>query len=259
MCKLYPEWRERDASVLAIGHDFVNTQASIKRMIPKIMGTVELIRDPATLLIRSRFYFYGDAASSQLAQDIAEDMAAHWNEAAVSIRIRKEFFRVEFRIEGICPLALGPDIVWYNQDPSLNFFRIEEFSQSDISFVDGIGSNTGYFKLGNLLNHSTTAAHEYGHTLGLDHPASLDIRGMGQPGIMYPRGTICDSPYQYDPAATPGQPGATLNPYTRKVLSSDIEALRLDRLSISPGRTAILGEFSSLYHEKHLKSPEPLA
>ena len=117
--------------------------------------------------------------------------------------------------------------------------------------MDGLGCNTGYFKLGNLLNHSTTAAHEYGHTLGLDHPKDLDIRGKGQPGIMYPRGTLCDPAYQYDPAAPAGGPGGTLNPFTRKVLDSDIAGLRLSRLAFGGQRLQVVGEFSSYYHQKH--------
>ena len=99
-----------------------------------------------------------------------------------------------------------------------NYFRVEEFSESHISFVDGIGSNTGYFKLDNLLNNSTTAAHEFGHTLGLLHPEHLDIRGKGAPGIMYPRGTIVDPHFQYDPDAEPAATGGTMNPFHRKVL-----------------------------------------
>jgi hypothetical protein len=143
--------------------------------------------------------------------------------------------------------------VWYNSDPIFNFFRIEEFSHSHISFADGIKSNTGYFKLDNLLNHSTTAAHEYGHTLGLDHPADLDIRGKGQPGIMYPRGTICDPAYQYDPAALPLQAGGTLNPYTRKVLQQDIANLGLQRLFFDRKGVAVIGDFSGLYHDRHIQ------
>jgi hypothetical protein len=122
----------------------------------------------------------------------------------------------------------------------------------NISFVDGIGSNTGYFKLDNLLQTSTTAAHEYGHTIGLIHPDNLDIRGKGIPGIMFPRGTICDPQFQYDPAAEPGKPGGTLNPQHRKVLQSDIEDLKLHRLFFNEKNRAIVGEFSSLYHEKHI-------
>jgi hypothetical protein len=166
--------------------------------------------------------------------------------------IRKELFDVVFDIEGIYQPGLEPESVWYNTNPRLNFFRIEEFSMTHISFVDGLNSNTGYFKLDNLLNNSTTAAHEYGHTLGLEHPASLDIRGQGQPGIMYPRGTICDPLFQYDVRARPLEPGGTLNPYTRKVLASDIGDLKLHRLSFDRKGLATLGDFSNIYHEKHL-------
>ena len=161
---------------------------------------------------------------------------------------------VEFIIRGYYETDLPPENVWFNTNPRNNYFRIEEISPVHVSFVDGIKCNTGYFKLDNLFNNSTTAAHEYGHTIGLDHPEILDIRGMGQPGIMYPRGTICDPLYQYDPAAEPLKPGGTINPYTRKVLQSDIDQLRLHKLDWNNG-FAVLGDFSSIYHGK--EQPQP--
>jgi len=215
------------------------------------MGEAELQIISQKLIIHSVFFFYGDAASNDLSLQIANDISTHWNEPAAKIRISNNLYDVQFDIEGIYEPDLDPERIWYNDNPRFNFFRIEGFANGNISFVDGIGCNSGYFLLSNLLQTGTTAAHEYGHTLGLEHPNKLDIRGQGVPGIMYPRGTICDPAFQYDPAAEPGKAGGTLNPMYRKVLTTDIEALKLHKLLFNNGR-AVVGDFSSLYHEKHV-------
>lgn len=216
------------------------------------MGIAEIISNQ--LFIRSTFLFYGEAATDTLSKQIAADIANHWNESTATAMVNRKMMRVIFDIKGVYSPQLNPEDVYYNYNPQNNYFRIEEYSNVHISFVDDIPCNTGYFKLDNLLNNSTTAAHEYGHTLGLKHPELLDIRGEGQPGIMYPRGTICDPHYQYDAAAQPLAPGGTLNPYKRKVLQKDIEALKLHRLSFDTTGKAMLGDFSSLWHDKHLPS-----
>jgi hypothetical protein len=216
------------------------------------MGEAELIKSTNRIIIHSAFIFYGDAASPSLATQIAEDISNHWNEPKGRSKIKSDWFDMVFDIEGYYEADLQPETVWYNTNPRNNYFRIEEFSMNHVSSVDGLNCNTGYFKYDNLLNNSTTAAHEYGHTLGLDHPKILDIRSKGQPGIMYPRGTICDPLFQYDMNALPLQPGGTLNPFTRKVLQSDIDDLKLHRLSFNKNGFAMIGDFSSIYHQKHL-------
>jgi hypothetical protein len=189
-----------------------------------------------------------DALAAQVAKDIAE----HWNEPKATVYISGQLYTVVFAIEGIWSKSLTPDMVFDNENPRNNYFRIEEYAMNNISFVDGLPCNTGYFKLGNLLNNSTTAAHEYGHTLGLAHPQQLDILSQGQPGIMYPRGTICDPQYHYDPLAQPGEKGGTLNPFTRKVLQSDIDLLQLQQLPFNRQGRAVIGDFSAVFHETHL-------
>ncbi len=214
------------------------------------MGIV-FIDDSSRLVIRSLFYFYGNAASEALAKKIADDIAHYWNEPDVFIRGHQ----VCFDIEGFYAPDLLPDTVWYNDDPSKNFFRIEDYSQIDISFVDGIGSNTGYFKLANLLHTGTTAAHEYGHTIGLHHPHILDIRGTGTPGIMYPRGTIVDVEFQYNPGAIAGDGanGGTMDATKRKVTEADIYALNLHQFNFNRKPVHTIGEFSSVYHQQHVQ------
>ncbi len=214
------------------------------------MGEAEWLKSESKIRIHSDFYFYGDAASQMFADTIASDIALHWNQPSGMVYIKKVPCAVEFIIRGYYEKELAPEMVWFNTNPRNNYFRIEEVSPVHVSFVDGINCNTGYFKLDNLLNNSTTAAHEYGHTIGLDHPDILDIRGKGQPGIMYPRGTICDPLFQYDPNAEPLKPGGTLNPFTRRVLQSDIDQLQLNKLEWNKQGFAVLGGFSSLYHGK---------
>src|SRR5580704_5405562 len=197
------------------------------------MGEAELIRSLGLLIIHSVFYFYGDDSSKELSIQIAEDIANHWNEPKGKVKIKGDWYEVKFDIEGYHEPDILPERIWYNTFPRFNYFRIESFTEHHVSFVDGSPSNTGYFKTDNLRNNSTTAAHEYGHTLGLNHPDILDIRGKGVPGIMYPRGTVCDPEFQYDPNAMALQAGGTMNPYTRKVLQTDIDDLKLTRLSIN--------------------------
>lgn len=216
------------------------------------MGIAELDRDNLLITIRAHMILYGDAAHETLARQVAEEIETHWNAANAQVFIGNSRYTLVFRITGAYENELTPSDIHENDNPLNNYFRVEEFSEIHISFVDGVGSNTGYFKLDNLLNNSTTAAHEFGHTLGLEHPENLDIRGTGAPGIMYPRGTIVDPHFQYDPSAAPASVGGTMNPYHRKVSQQDVNDLRLDRLSYDKNGKAVVGAFSSVWHRKHL-------
>jgi hypothetical protein len=221
------------------------------------MGEAELHSTTGELIIRSTFCIYGDAATTQLAEQMASDIQNHWNEPGASVVIKKKPYNIHFEINGIYEPVLKPEKVWYNDDPRMNYFRVERYVTGNISFVDGIGCNTGYFKLDNLLQTSTTAAHEYGHTIGLEHPKIPDIRGGLAPGIMYPRGTVCDPLLQYDPNAQPAAYGGFLDPRHRRVSLKDIEDLHLHKLYFNEEGFAKVGEFTSIYHEAHMENPAP--
>lgn len=212
------------------------------------MGTAELGQQE--LIIRSRIITYGNASSEALTGLMREEIETMWNEPDTWILLDGYYFRVVFRIDGLYQPELTDIDIYQNLDPANNYFRIEEFAHGNISFVDGLGCNSGYFKLENLYTGSTTAAHEYGHTLGLPHPEILDIRGQGVPGIMYPRGTLVDPEFQYEPDKQPGTKGGTLYPIYRRVKEADILQLNLHRLDFRNGH-AVLGEFSNIWHPDH--------
>lgn len=212
------------------------------------MGTAEIHNNQ--LVIHSNIITYGNAADEAVTQLMREEIETMWNEPKGICLINRQQLIVNFRISGLFQPDITDIDIYQNTDPANNFFRIEEFAMGNISFVDGLGCNSGYFKLENLYKGSTTAAHEYGHTLGLEHPADLDIRGRGVPGIMYPRGTLVDPPYQYEPDKPAGTKGGTMHPMYRKVHQADIDDLKLYKLDFKNSR-AVLGEFTNVWHPDH--------
>lgn len=215
------------------------------------MGELELNKDHSEIVIYSNIYLYGDAASEELAQRFCEEIETMWNEAEGSVVIDNKDYSIRFVIQGTFSPKLSELDVLENTNPRNNYFRVEEYSPINISWVDGLGSNTGYMLLENLYQGSTTAAHEYGHTLGLDHPKDLNLIGKGIPGIMYPRGTLVDPKYQYDFKALPGEKGGTIHPMYRRVQQEDIDLLGITNLLKYDQR--YIGKFSSVYHEKHIR------
>jgi hypothetical protein len=214
------------------------------------MGEVEIDTLNNTVTISSHIITYGDAADESITTSIREEIETMWNEPGGIITLGRTPFLVMFRVTATLYANVDMIEVYSNTNPRNNYFRIEEYAQGNISFVDGLGCNSGYFKLENLYIGSTTAAHEYGHTLGLDHPVDIDYRGKGVPGIMYPRGTLVDPQFQYDPLKPAGVTGGTMHPMYRKVFAEDIAALRLDRLRFKNGRS-ILGDFTNVFHFNH--------
>jgi len=212
------------------------------------MGLAEL--NEREIIILSHLIIYGNASTPELAERMREEIESMWNEPAAATFIESDQVSVRFRITAEHIATIADIEIYQNLDPRNNYFRIEEFAHGNISFVDGLGCNTGYFLLENLYKGSTTAAHEYGHTLGLDHPDDIDIRGRGVPGIMYPRGTLVDPQFQYEPDKPAGTKGGTLYPIYRKVLQQDIDNLQLNRKRFENNKS-IIGDFTNIWHPDH--------
>jgi hypothetical protein len=214
------------------------------------MGEAEINTQRSNIIVHSHIVTYGGAADGEVTERIRKEIEEMWNEPRGYAFINNINHSVQFRITAECKPGIDQLEVLQNTNPRNNYFRIEDFVHGNISFVDGLGCNSGFFLLENLYEGSTTAAHEYGHTLGLDHPYLLDIRGQGVPGIMYPRGTLVDALYQYDPSKPAGVTGGTMHPMHRRVRPEDIEAIRWKRLRFE-NRKAIVGEFTNIYHWPH--------
>ncbi len=214
------------------------------------MGTAELNISSKEITIFSWLITYGNKATPELTEQMREEIEAMWNEPGGFIFLQNEKWSVRFRTSAYMRTDIEPEDIRTNLNPKNNYIRIEDFCETNISFVDGLGCNTGYWLLENLYKGSTTAAHEYGHTLGLPHPIDMDYRGKGAPGIMYPRGTLVDPQYQYEPDKPAGTKGGTMHPMHRKVRQTDIEMLNLHKLSFS-NNIAIVGDFTSIWHPEH--------
>ena len=142
------------------------------------MGEAEIVTHQDTIIISSHIITYGDAADENITALIREEIETMWNEPNGMVYINGIQLFVTFNITAAFRKNIEMEEIYSNTDAKNNYFRIEEYAYGNISFVDGLGCNSGYFKLENLYAGSTTAAHEYGHTIGLDHPEDIDYRGL---------------------------------------------------------------------------------
>jgi len=208
-----------------------------------------------TITVTSNITFYGSAGSSELATKAAANIQSQWNEANGKTTIDGIEYSVRFVVTGTYDSKLSADDIKNNTDIKNNYIKIVE-SGVAVSYMDGAGSNTGVFLKKNISDSkSTTEAHEFGHGYGLEHPTNTDLRGKGQPGIMYPRGTLVDAEYTYNPKkgaskvnGTTGARSNTVNPTTRKVTQQDINNLGLNKIKYNSSGVGKLGKLTNIAH-----------
>lgn len=189
------------------------------------MSAVAIIKPESTQInIEAELVFYGKYATDDLAQKIVAEINQMWNEPKAELIIGSTIFDVVFDVKYLC-LSNSEVLlkVLNNTDYAVNFIRIEDKNVAERSMMGfGLGENSGHWLTTDQLGDSTTAAHEFGHALGLPHPDQLDFRFTGMPPIMAPRGTIVDADFQWNPLAEAGAVGGTMRPIFRRVRGSEV-------------------------------------
>lgn len=175
-----------------------------------------------TIKVIGRIVYSGPALTDAIAEASTREIQDMWSEVPTDVVVGGKTYRVEFEIDHV--IAGRQTLV--NQDScAYNFIQIlPKSSAGDRSYYEGLGSRNGVFYTSDDLGNSTTAAHEFGHGLMLDHN-DFDQRAAAVPGIMFARGTLVRSEFQWDPKAQAGAAGGTINPKHRKVRSEDIQAI----------------------------------
>ena len=229
-------------------------------------GEVGINKETKTITVRSDIFLYGNAASPELAIQTANDIQTSWNGAKGKVTIDGIEYSVNFEIHGYfipdlkMPITntslLVKGLIKSNKSFVNNYFRVETVTtdEDNTSFADGIGSNTGYFKLSQINGSATTTeGHEYGHGMGSDHDDyyapdpqyPIEIQDVN-PGIMIPMGgTSPDPDYNYG-----GKPNGEIDISKRKVLQQNIDELGLDKLQYDSNGKATIGNLSNKYHPK---------
>src|SRR5215216_2983343 len=118
------------------------------------MGEVELDIHHKEFIIYSHIITYGNAATPELTEQIRDEIETMWNEPKAFATIQSISVLVQFRITAEIKPPISDIEIYQNDDPRNNYFRIEEFALGNISFVDGINCNSGFFLLENLYKGS---------------------------------------------------------------------------------------------------------
>ena len=200
------------------------------------------------IFVLATLFLYGTKASEEIAIDIENEINRMWNQPLVVFPIADKYYKVKFQI--VCKVIEINDarqMIVSNTSHENNFIRIEETNTIGRSMMGfGLGQNSGFWVTSDNLGHSTTAAHEFGHSLGLPHPENIDFRGIGYPPLMAPRGTIVDSEFQWNPLADAGTYGGTMKPVYRRVTQQEVLMVAGKMIPVLKDNF-IIGEISNLY------------
>lgn len=199
-------------------------------LVPQLtFASALVVRDDEAKEIRviARMNYHGEAATAEIAELATREISEMWNEPEAMMNMAHgEQYRIKFEID----YTISQKIPVVSASCAHNIIAIRNKSRAgDYSYYSKVGASTGTFYTSDGLGTSTTAAHEFGHGLMLDHDP-LDQRKAEVPGIMFPRGTLVRPEFQWISEAAIGQKGATLKPHHRKVRAEDIKSIPWNRV-----------------------------
>ncbi len=204
-----------------------------------------------SVIIKGKIYFYGTYAENNLGFKIVSEINNFWNAPEVSFTRNGKSYSVSFQIsQESVDLETAATLMKSNTSYEVNFVRIEDKNVTERSMMGyGMGENSGHWIITDKLGESTTAAHEFGHALGLPHPDEVDFRNTGLPPIMAPRGTIVDAIYQWNPLADAGMPGGTMMPRHRRVRAEEVEAVLAQMIYVDEN-TSKIGKITNYFFDE---------
>lgn len=192
----------------------------------------------AKITVISHFIYSGQALTHKIADDSTFEIESMWNESGANIVLNGKNYDVDFRFD----YSLKGLFLFNKKSCAYNFIQVlDKTNPADRSFYSGLGSQRAVFYTSDQLGTSTTAAHEFGHGLMLEHD-DFDQLDQEIPGIMFARGTLVKPEYQWNTSALPGEYGGSINPKYRKVRASDIQKIPFASLEFNINGYACLGD-----------------
>ncbi len=187
-----------------------------------------------TFKIKSNLVLYGDLNKKESlfwTRAIKQSIDRYWNQLPNQIITQVNVQYVdETKIQSLRDK--------YQHNNLYQFFRIHQGENTSVtaSFVLGHG-RSGVLLVSDLERSTSTAAHEFGHTLGLDHPKEGPI--VGRPGMMTTKFYPVEKKYQ-------GLDGK-LNLNLRKVSRQEIKNLNIEKFDWINHQCHWLGQKADLF------------